>query len=312
MTASTPKPPAAFKATGATAPKLTAAQALEAEVKEKGLTAALDSIVQADVFDPTTVPAFVGELWKGRRYTQRYAPLISHSTVTGMKMTGWRWVNTPTVADYAGNLAEVPTNEVTAEAVEFGAQRVASGHKVDRIHFDLNNGGFINSFLQERADNYARVMDGKVLAHLTTAANSTALAVPAATTDPWEKLILGAQKLLEYATPDYAIVGADIYPQMAMLTDQDKLAFFNSSLGLEEGSVAGFRVVGAPATDTALNGKIIVGARAATTLYELPGGPIRVEAADVAHGGVDMGLFGYYSLFTSDARGVVTVTNAAA
>jgi hypothetical protein len=113
--------------------------------------------------------------------------------------------------------------------------------------------------------------------------------------------------VLEFAVPDFALIGADLYRQLALTTEVDKLAFLNASLGLEEGSLNGFRIVGAPASQTSLNGKVIVGASASTTLYELPGGPIRVEALDVAHGGIDAGLYGYYSLFTSDKRGVVSV-----
>jgi HK97 family phage prohead protease len=276
--------------------------------ESRNIQLALDPIIQADVFDPTTVPAFVGELWKGRGYFQRYAPLVTAGTLTGQEQTGWRWVGTPDVDDYAGNLTEVPTNVVTAESVTFTAARVASGHKIDRIHVDLPNPAFWDSFYRERADNYARLMDGKVLTHLTTLANHTA--VVNATTDPWEKLIIGAQNVLEFATPDYALVGADLYRQMALTTELDKLAFLNASLGLEDGSLAGFRIVGAPASATALNGKVIVGSSAATTLYELPGGPIRVEGLDIANGGVDAGLFGYYALFTGDKRGIVSVNVA--
>jgi HK97 family phage prohead protease len=283
--------------------------ALRQRIAESGsVQLALDPIIQADVFDEVTVPAFVGQLWAGRSYFQRYAPLVSQGTLTGQKMQGWRWVQTPQVGDYAGNLAEVPTNVVTAESVDFAASRVASGHKIDRIHVDMPNPAFWDSFYKERADNYARLMDGKVLTHLTTAANYTA--VVNATTDPWEKLIIGAQNVLEFAVPDFALIGADLYRQLALTTEVDKLAFLNASLGLEEGSLNGFRIVGAPASATALNGKVIVGASASTTLYELPGGPIRVDALDVAHGGIDAGLYGYYALFTSDKRGIVSVAAA--
>jgi HK97 family phage prohead protease len=291
------------------APAVSERQALMTRIRDgRNVQLALDPIIQADVFDPTTVPAFIGELWTGRGYFQRYAPLVSHQSLTAQDMIGWRWVTTPDVDDYAGNLAEVPTNVVTAESVPFTAARVASGHKVDRIHVDLPNPAFWNSFYKERTDNYARLMDGKVLTHLTTAANHTA--VVNATTDPWEKLIIGAQNVLEFAVPDWAIVGADLYRTLALTTEVDKLAFLNASLGLEEGALQGFRIVGAPPSAAALNGKVLVGATAATTLYELPGGPIRVEALDVAHGGIDAGLFGYYALFTNDKRGIVSVNVA--
>jgi len=300
--------PAALSTPG-TALAVSERRALMTRIAETGsVQLALDPIIQADVFDEVTVPAFVGELWAGRSYFQRYAPLVSKGTLTGQKMQGWRWVQTPGVFDYAGNLAEVGTNVVTAESVDFAASRTASGHKVDRIHVDMPNPAFWDSFYKERANNYARLMDGKVLAHLLNVANHTA--VVNATTDPWEKLIIGAQNVLEFAVPDFAIVGADLYRQLALTTEVDKLAFLNASLGLEEGALNGFRIVGAPASAATLNGKVIVGASASTTLYELPGGPIRVDALDVAHGGIDAGLYGYHALFTADKRGLVSVNVA--
>lgn len=292
--------------------QLTARQQFMAAIAENSsIQLALDPIIQADVFDEVTVPAYLGELWAGRSYFQRFAPLISSAPLTSQEMTGWRWVQTPGVFDYAGNLVEVGTNPVSAEAVPFKAARTASGHKVDRIHVDMPNPAFWDSFYRERANNYARLIDAKVLTHLLAAENSTTANVAAGVTDPFHKLIVGAQAVLEFAVPDFAIVGADLYLQMALTTDQDKLGFLSASLGLEEGSLAGFRIVGAPPSRTDLNGKIIVGAAASTTLYELPGGPIRVEALDVAHAGVDAGLYGYHALFTTDKRGIVSVGNAA-
>lgn len=302
--------PAEFAAGGK---QLTARQEFMLSIREnKNIQLALDPIIQADVFDPTTVPAFIGELWKGRGYRERYTGLVRHETLTAQKMTGWRWKDgmTPEVDDYAGNLAEVPTNEVQAESVDFSALRLASGHKVDRIHVDLPNPAFWDSFYRERATNYAKLIDGKVLTHINTAANHTAKTVTAGT-DAWGKLYEGAQWVLEFAVPNFAIVGSDIYKELALSADADKLAFLNASLGLEEGSLAGFRIIGAPISAATLNGSVIIGSTDATELYQLPGGPIRVEALDVAHGGVDAGLFGYYALFTQDKRGVVKITEGA-
>lgn len=282
--------------------------------KEKSLQLALDPIIQADVYDPTSVPDFVGELWQGRGYVERFAPLTTSRTLTAQKIQGWAWEAgfTPDVGDYAGNLTEVPTNETKAKAVNKDASRLASGHKIDRIHVDMPNGGFWESFYRERTKNYARQRDAKVLAHMRTAGNHLAKTVPLGTTDPWAKLVRGALWVLETGVPQWAILGADEWEKMALTVDSDKLAYLNASLGLEDGQLANFKLIPAPISDTASNGKIMVGVNEATEFYELPGGPIRVDALDVAAGGVDAGLFGYYALLTTDARGVVDVSTATA
>lgn len=280
--------------------------------EEKSLSLALDPIIQADVYDPTSVPDFVGELWSGRAYVERFAPLTTARTLTSQKIQGWGWDLTPDVGDYAGNLAEVPTNEVKAKPISKDASRIASGHKIDRIHVDMPNGGFWESFYRERAKNYARLRDNKVLAHMRTAGNHLAKTVPLGVTDPWAKLVRGALWVLETGVPEWAILGADEWEKMALTVDSDKLAYLNASLGLEDGQLANFKLIPAPISDTASNGKVMVGVRAATEFYELPGGPIRVDALDVANGGVDAGLFGYHALLTTDARGVVDVSTATA
>ena len=54
--------------------------------------AALDTITQADMYDPTAQPAYLGELWNNTTYTERFAPLVSHENLTAMSVKGWRWV----------------------------------------------------------------------------------------------------------------------------------------------------------------------------------------------------------------------------
>ena len=50
---------------------------------------------------------------------------------------------------------------------------------------------------------------------------------------------------------------------------------------------------------------MVAGTKAAGTFYELQGAPIRVEAIDIARGGIDEALFGYWATLLHDARGIV-------
>jgi hypothetical protein len=53
-------------------------------------------------------------------------------------------------------------------------------------------------------------------------------------------------------------------------------------------------------------GSTIVGAKPAISWYEREGSPIRVETVDLAHGGIDGGVFGYYATLLNDERGLVS------
>lgn len=278
------------------------------------LQAALNPITQADAFDATTVPDYVGELYRGRQYFQRYAPLVSQKELKAAVSIGWRFKDgkTPQVFDYAGDLAEVQSTDVEMEAVSVKSQRLAGGNKVDRIYTDLPDAGAMDAYLRESQDDYLRKIDLKTLNHIL-ANNTETLAptIPAFYEGPvgWAKLLHGARVLLDHALPTYAIVGSDLWFEMGLTTQDQKLEYLSTQLGLEEGQAENFKLVGAPYSATALNGKVLVGTQGGTTLEQLPGGPVRVNALGISTGSIDHGVFGYYKLWTPDPRYIVSVVD---
>jgi hypothetical protein len=314
ITASEPQAPGNTPLTATTTVResgmdlLTAALADNANAEPHVLMAALSGVTSGDVFDVVATPNYAGELWTGRDYAQRFMPLIGHADLTSTEIIQWGWDDEPDVFDYAGDLAEVTSNPVTAKKIPTQASRLASAHLVDRIHSDFRNPAFWDSFYKARAKNYAKKMDAKALAAIQAAAG-TASTVPAGST-PFKALIRGARQVLEFGVPTFAIVGGDYYEEMLDTLDTAKLAFLQASLGLEGGSLENFQIVGAPDSVTSMAGQVIVGAKQAVVAHELPGAPIRVEAQDIAHGGITTGVFGYYA-FQSEAQGIKAVKIAA-
>lgn len=315
VTAAEPTGPAGSTLTASTQVKesglalLTAALTANASAEPRQLVAALNGIVSGDVFDVVAPPSYAGELWTGRDYAQRFMPLIGHADLTSSEVIQWGWDEEPDVFDYAGDLAEVGSNPVSAKKIPTTASRLASAHDVDRIHSDFRNPAFWESFYKARAKNYAKRMDAKALAAIQGAAGA-ASTVPSGST-PFKALIRGARQVLEYGVPTFAIVGGDLYEEMLDTLDTGKLAFLQASLGLEGGTLENFQIVGAPDSVASMAGKVIVGAKQAVVAHELPGAPIRVEAQDIAHGGITTGVFGYYA-FQSEAQGIKAVTIAPA
>lgn len=287
------------------------------EARDGGrLEAALGDITQADMFDVSTVPEYVGELYRGRAYLQRYANLVRQGTLTAMKSIGWRFKDgmTPEIFDYAGNLAPVTSTDVEMEAVNVTAQRLAGGNKLDRIYTDLPDAGAMAAYLRESQDDYLKKIDLKVLAHLLDPANSTASILPTLPAfytgaDGWAKVLHGARVLLDHALPTYAIVGSDLWFEMGLTTQDQKLEYLSTQLGLEEGQAENFKLVGAPYSATSLNGTVTVGTADSTTLEQLPGGPVRVNAVGISTGSIDHGVYGYYKLWTPNPKYTVRVTD---
>lgn len=262
------------------------------------------------IYADTAVPAAIGELWDKQAYSQRFLPLLNQASLTSMTVRGWRWVAKPEVADYAGNLAEVPSNVIDTEPVEAKALRLAGGHKIDRAYFDFSDTSVIDSYFTLQAEDVARQLDAKALAAIQGAATvTTPGTVPTGVSKGLAAIVDGALGVMDTENrPAYAIVDKSLYRDIALMRDQDKLAFLNAGFGLEEGDFASFKIV--PGNIGA--GKVIVGAREALTFYTLPGTPIRVEGLDVHHGGVDVAVFAYYASIASNAAAIRSVTVASA
>jgi len=278
--------------------------------------AAMDQIIQSDVFDPTAVPEYVGELWKGRRYVGRYLDLVSEVPMVSQSVVGWRWIQgkTPQVARWTpstgASMNDIPTNEVKAESKTYNGFRIAGGHQVDRIHVDLPNAEWWASYNEESADDYARKLDAEVIAHVTDPANLTALVLPAGTSTQ-KRLLRGIGQAIEFADPDHILIGWDIFEEMADEKMLDQRAIspqeFAQSGGAFHVSYLGITVKVAPYSLTSVAKKIQVGSKNANKLHSLPGGPIRVDAEEIQKASIQHGVFGYHILRPTDTRGSIDV-----
>jgi hypothetical protein len=280
--------------------------------------AALDTITQADVYDPTSVPAYLGEVWAKQPYEEIYTPLVTHENLTGMRVEGWRWVEgkSPIVDDwepaYSGvapneSMNDIPTGEVVAEPYAETAKRIAGGNRFDRVHIDFPVPGVLESFLREQAEYIARRRDARTKEHIYANAKDV-VATGTDAANAWRRIILGAMHVMEYSTPSYAVVGNDLYRDMLGSDMLENLALLETSLGLKEGSMAGFKIKPASITDVASNGKVVVGTARATVLHEPAGAPFRVDAQELIKGAVDKAVFAYYLLRSDERGGIVNVT----
>jgi hypothetical protein len=64
-------------------------------------------------------------------------------------------------------------------------------------------------------------------------------------------------------------------------------------------------------TSAVASGTVVAGVKAASTFYELPKSPIRVETVNIVNGGIDGGVFGYYATLLNAAPGLIKVSQGA-
>jgi hypothetical protein len=262
-------------------------------------------------------PQWIGEVWSSLKYTQQVLPLFAHENLTGLTYNGFKWGTKPAGGDWAGNKANVPSNTLTVTPVTGGAVRYAVGHDIAREFVDFPVAGFFESYAAAVAEDYAKWADGKVAA--AAVAGATALAGDALTTLPGGTANIGAaaSAIIDGAValsltgtlPNFALVAPALYKSLLKTPNNNVLGYLTAALGLTEGDMAGFTI--RPSASIAA-GKVLVGAREAVTVYELPGAPIRVDALDLVKGGVDKAAFGYLAVNVNDSTALQLVTAAAA
>ncbi|MHC9045816.1 phage major capsid protein [Microbacterium saperdae] len=259
-------------------------------------------------------PAYLGELWKRRKYQRRFVPLLAHSALTSYRAVGWQWDDgkEPQVGDYTGNTAEIPSNALDTKQISMDAQRIAGGHKLDRRYIDFNDQGVIASYFDKMTEDVSRKTDAKALAAILAASTTTTPgSVPAGIAKGLAAIVDGALAVLDTENdPGYALVDNALWREIVLTGKDDVLAFLTMSLGLEEGGLAGFSIRPATIGTAANAGKeVVVGAKEAITFFELGGeAPIRVEGIDPHHGAIDPAVFAYWATITSNAAAVRRVT----
>lgn len=304
---------ATVKAGGVTVDQLTAATFGISAVTDPTLkAAAFDVITQADMYDPTSTPQYVEELWKGRHRPQIYVPLINAQTLTSMVVQGWSIDKRPTFADWspaysgtapAETMTDIHTNEVTFVPETWTAKRLARGSRFDRQIIDFPNPAAMAVFLREETQALSDLLDAKASAFIQTVAKEVT-ANGADKADPWAKLVFGIANVLEYSTPTFAIIGNDLWREMQNTSEIDRRAWIETRLGLEDGTLQGFTLQPSRLSDTASNGTVTVGAKPAIDLHTPPGAPIRVDAVALQTGAIDKAVFSYY-LFKADPEATV-------
>jgi hypothetical protein len=258
---------------------------------------------------------WLGEVEDGVEYASLFAGLFGHKDLTAATFTGWRWLVKPEGGSWPGNKAPIPSNSPTVEPVTEAAQYWAGGHDHAREHRDFNTPGYFESYYAAMVESYRKWLDNIVLTEaLASATDITADTPPADIGAGWSALIDGAYEIIAAGLkPTGAVVDGSLWKSMAKTSTANVLGYLNSALSLSgDGSLDGFTIVGAPAGSALPAGHTLVVARSAADVYELPGSPIRVEAANIALGGIDTGLFSYGGFLVKNLAGIVDVAPAVA
>lgn len=272
------------------------------------LTAALTDVTP--VGSPgvgNNVPQYLAELWEASNTARPLIELIGTRTPTSQKLSGFKWVNKPVVAKYAGNKADVPSGPVSREVIETTLQRFAGAWDIDRVYVDLPGGeDFIQQIYVAAMDSYRQASEAYVAEVLlaeggvkTVAAGTDIVAVLSE---------LGEAFAASGASLDFIQMSADYWAEFVNMKATDAPFWLQSQGGVDLNTAGG----NAGGLSFRLNsnlpaGTIIAGDRRAVAIAEKD---VKVTALDVANGGVDLGVFGYVGVLVTDPASIVVVDRA--
>lgn len=272
------------------------------------LTAALTDVTP--VGSPgvgNNVPQYLAELWEASNTSRPLIELIGTRTPTSLRLSGYKWVNKPVVAKYAGNKADVPSGPVSREAVDAALQRFAGAWDIDRSYVDLPGGeDFIQQVYVAAMDSYRQNSEKYVAEVLLAEGGVKSVAADADIVTVLSEL--GEAFAASGASLDFIQMSADYWAEFVNMKAADA-PFWLQSQGSVDLNTAGGNAGG---LSFRLNsnlpaGTIIAGDRRAVVIAEKD---VKVTALDIANGGVDLGVFGYVGVLVTDPASIVVVDRA--
>lgn len=249
--------------------------------------------------------SWMGEVWTASRTDRPWIDAFGTTKqLESMEIEGWQWETRPKPAKWAGEKTEVPTNKPKTKKVTHDAGRWAGGWDIDRIFFDLGKPSFLASFWEAAMAEYKQESNTdigtQVMAALTDkGASPTVLAA-----------IKGVARDLRNvgANASTIFLGLDAFDEYADLKRADVPNWLAGALGsvdiaTDTAQVGTLRVVANE--DLGLNEVVGLDKRGGT-VYEKT--PIKIQAFDVAKGGIDLGFYSYGGFGTNDPRTLVKRT----
>lgn len=275
--------------------------------------------------------SWLGRIDLGIQYIREYITLFKLGTdINAAGKAGFKFLRGTSQnpnwgsGDWAGNKTEINSGVGRTTKFESTLDRYARGADIGREFFDLPGGqDVIEAFLAELELDYMQWSDEKALALAVATAGAPVAPSVYPGVDGHDyagamgQLIQGILAVKRRKadgrrdTPTFAIANAKAYEEL-VYTPKDLVPEFVSFAVNTDGSATADGKVHVVQGDTGVEdtASVIVGADYALEFDELPGGPLHVNALEIAKGGIDEAVHGYLQKFVRRPEALVHIGTA--
>lgn len=275
--------------------------------------------------------SWLGRIDLGITYVREYINLFKLGTdINANGKAGFKFLRgtaqSPQWNDgtWAGNKTEINSGVGRTTKFESTLERYARGADIGREFFDLPGGqDVIEAFLAELEVDYAQWSDAKALELAVAQAGAPIAPSVYPGVDGHDyagsmgQLIQGILAVKRRKadgrrdTPTFAIANEKAYEEL-VYTPKDLIPEFVSFTVNTDGNATADGKVHVVQGDTGVEdtASVIVGADYALEFDELPGGPLHVNALEIAKGGIDEAVHGYLQKFVRRPEALVHIGTA--
>lgn len=300
------------------------------DARARAVLAALSDVTTPGLLDGGKVarPLWVDQMYQGIEYEREYLPLGTVGTEISLGGKEGYTLHRGTAAapvaslggTWAGNKTAIPSGTGFTKSHESFLQRFAFGADIGREFFDLDGGaGAIAAFMALVMEDHLMWSDTRALEtwRMVGGLPTAAKTYPGVDGHDYAGAvgqviqgILAVKKKKADGRRDVPtfIIANELAYEELMYTPKDLLPeFVNFTASTDwTGSGDGLRLV-VGETGIESTPSVIVGAGAAVDFDELSGGPLRIDALDIAKGGVDEAIHGYLQTFIKRTESVVHI-----